>query len=104
MAETVRELSNRLFKAAYRLEVGAAIAKHVQQNERFCNKQLAAELGDPPGKNGVSGELKTLRRSGLIRDDERLDRTQYLRAEPSSYWDMCRDLSKRAQEYLDRSS
>lgn len=100
MSNEVRELSRRLFKARYRLEVGAEIAERLRRGEPFCNKELALALGDPPGKNGISGELKVLKESGLVQPDRPADRTAYLRATPSPYWDMCLRLRDDASTHL----
>lgn len=100
-----RRLSQRLFKARYRLEVAAEIADHAKHDRAFCNKDLVRALGDPPGKGGISHELKTLRASGLIVADNTPDggRLRYLRATSSGYWDACRELCEGAERYLANS-
>lgn len=90
-------LSRILFGGAqYRLEVGAALS-----SDQLVNiKDLADELGDPPGTASVNTELKRLEEAGLL---ERLpkvgsDRRVYLRPRPTSYWQTCRDLIEFASE------
>jgi hypothetical protein len=101
--KAVRDLSKRLFEARYRLEVGAAIADCLRRGERFCNKNLADALGSPPGPNGVSNELKKLKAAGLIEIEGGGDRTKYLRARRSGYWEACLELRDQAQELVRRS-
>jgi hypothetical protein len=78
------------------LEVGAAIV-----SEELVNiKDLAEQLGDPPGTASVNTELKHLEEAGLLERLPRFgsDRRVFLRARPTSYWDTCRDLIAFARE------
>jgi hypothetical protein len=88
----IRERSRALFGGAqYRLEVGAAIA---DGDGVVCIKDLAQELGDPPGAGSVNTELKVLERAGLLvrAPRERGERRVYLMRQPSAYWKLCQEL------------
>jgi len=89
-------LSRILFGGAqYRLEVGAAV-----ESDALVNiKDLADQLGDPPGTASVNTELKHLERAGLLERLPRVgsDRRVFLRARPTSYWDTCRELVELAR-------
>jgi hypothetical protein len=87
----VRERSKALFGAQYRVEVGAAIANG---DGVVCLKDLAAELGDPPGVGSVNAELKVLERAGLLQRGPRdgSSRKVYLLRQASGYWDLCLEL------------
>jgi hypothetical protein len=102
MSVPARELSQRLFKAQYRLEVGAAISRRAAAGEGFSQKDIADELGDPPGKGGVSKEVATLRKSGLVKRarEDGSERTRPLVAVASPYWEMCQQLADQAAAYL----
>jgi hypothetical protein len=87
----LRERSRVLFGGAqYRLEVGAAIA---DGDGIVCIKDLAEELGDPPGTGSVNTELKVLERAGLLArvDRERGERRVFLRRQRSGYWKFCQE-------------
>ncbi len=93
--ESARALSRALFGGAqYRLEVGAAIAAG---DGLVCAKDLADELGDPPGKGSVHLELKTLERAGLLTrmPKEKAERRVYLARQESAYWAMCEEFTAR---------
>jgi hypothetical protein len=84
-----RERSRALFGGAqYRLEVGTSIA---EGDGIVCIKDLADELGDPPGIGSVNAELKVLERVGLLKraPRERGERRVYLVRQPSAYWKFC---------------
>ena len=88
----LRERSRALFGGAqYRLEVGVAIA---DGDGVVCIKDLAQELGDPPGVGSVNTELKVLERAGLLvrASRERGERRVYLLRQPSTYWQFCQEL------------
>jgi hypothetical protein len=89
--ETARERSKALFGAQYRVEVGAAIARG---DGLVCIKDLADELGGPPGVGSVNAELRVLERSGLLvrGPRDRSSRKVYLLRQPSSYWEVCLEL------------
>ena len=92
----MRELSRTLFGGAqYRLEVGAAL----NAGDLITIKDLAEQLGDPPGKASVNTELKLLEKAGLLErlPDVGSDRRVFLRPASSSYWDTCRELVRYAQ-------
>jgi len=96
MDESVRSLSRLLFGGAqYRLEVGAALTV----GDLVTIKDLAERLGDPPGKASVNTELKLLEKAGLLQrlPDVGSDRRVFLRPEPSSYWETCRELIEYAR-------
>jgi hypothetical protein len=91
MNDAVRLRSRVLFGGAqYRLEVGAAISV----GDLVTIKDLAEQLGEPPGKGSVNAELKVLEAVGLLERLPRVgsDRRVFLRAKPSPYWDTCRAL------------
>jgi hypothetical protein len=58
-----------------------------------CIKDLAAQLGDPPGTSSVNAELKVLGRAGLLRREEGSvrggGRRVYLLRQESAYWGFC---------------
>jgi hypothetical protein len=88
----IRERSRALFGGAqYRIEVGAAIA---DGDGIVCIKDLAQELGDPPGVGSVNTELKVLERARLLvrSPRERGERRVYLMRQPSVYWSLCQEL------------
>ena len=88
----LRERSRALFGGAqYRLEVGAAIA---DGDGVVCIKDLAQQLGDPPGVGSANTELKVLERAGLLAraPRERGERRVYLIRQPSAYWKLCQEL------------
>jgi len=88
----LRERSRALFGGAqYRLEIGAAIA---DGDGVICIKDLAQELGDPPGMGSVNTELKVLERASLLvrAPRERGERRVYLLRQPSAYWQLCQEL------------
>jgi DNA-binding MarR family transcriptional regulator len=91
----VRALSRALFGGAqYRLEVGRAIAN----GDGFvCIKDLAEDLGDPPGTASVNAELKVLERAGLLVrvPKEKGERRVYLARQESAYWALCQELASR---------
>jgi hypothetical protein len=88
-----RKRSKALYGAQYRVEVGAAIAKG---DGVVCIKDLALELGDPPGTGSVNAELKILERAGLLRraPKDASSRKIYLLRQPSSHWDTCLELAR----------
>jgi ABC-type ATPase involved in cell division len=90
-----RALSRALFGGAqYRIEVGRAIA---DGDGLVCIKDLAAELGDPPGSGSVNTELKVLERAGLLvrTSRSRGERRIYLARQDSTYWAFCQELASR---------
>jgi DNA-binding MarR family transcriptional regulator len=92
----LRELSRALFGGAqYRLEVGAAIANG---DGLVCIKDLAADLGDPPGIGSVNTELKVLERAGLLVRTPKAkgERRVYLARQDSAYWALCSEFAARA--------
>jgi hypothetical protein len=92
----VRALSRTLFGGAqYRIEIGCAIAR----GDGFvCIKDLADELGDPPGSGSVNAELKILERAGLLvrGSREKGERRVYLARQESGYWDLCLEIASRS--------
>jgi hypothetical protein len=89
--QRIRERSRALFGGAqYRLEVGAAIA---EGDGIVCIKDLADELGDPPGKGSVNAELKVLEHAGLLNRTPRTpgERRVYLMRQRSAYWTFCKE-------------
>jgi hypothetical protein len=85
------ERSRGLFGGArYRLEIGAAIA---DGDGVVCNKELAVDLGDPPGTSSVGTELKILERAGLLTrlPGEKGERHVCLMPRPSSYSVCCQE-------------
>jgi hypothetical protein len=74
--------------AQYRLEIGAAL----RAGETITIKDLASELGDPPGVPSVNTELKLLEAAGLVDrlPKVRSDRRVFLRPIETPYWDTCR--------------
>ena len=94
----IRDLSRILFGGAqYRLEVACAIAAG---DGVVCIKDLADELGDPPGQGSVNTELKKLEEAGLLTRQPRSvgDRRVMLQREQSGYWACCEELATRASE------
>jgi hypothetical protein len=92
----LRQQSRALFGGAqYRAEVGAAIARG---DGVVCIKDLAGDLGDPPGTGSVNTELKVLERAGLLTraPRERGERRVYLLRQPSPYWDLCQQMFREA--------
>ena len=90
-----RERSRALFGGAqYRVEVGAAIARG---DGVVCIKDLADELGDPPGNGSVNTELKVLERAGLLvrANPEKGERRVFLLRQESRYWGLCEELRER---------
>ena len=90
--EVLRRQSRALFGGAkYRLEVGAAIA---DSDGIVCIKDLADELGDPPGRGSVNTELKVLERAGLLvrGPSEPGNRRVFLLRQPSAYWLVCQEM------------
>lgn len=90
-----RSLSRALFGGAqYRLELGRAIA---DGDGLVCIKDLAEQLGDPPGSGSVNAELKVLERAGLLVRVPRTkgERRVYLAREDSAYWLLCQELASR---------
>jgi hypothetical protein len=93
----LRQRSRALFGGAqYRAEVGAAIARG---DGVVCIKDLAADLGDPPGAGSVNAELKVLERAGLLTraPRERGERRVYLLRQPSPYWALCEEMFREAR-------
>jgi hypothetical protein len=93
----LRSLSRALFGGAqYRLEVGRAIA---DGDGLVCIKDLAEQLGDPPGSGSVNAELKILERAGLLvrMPREKGERRIYLARQDSAYWSLCQELASRCQ-------
>ncbi len=80
--------------AQYRLEIGLAIA---DGDGLVCIKDLAEELGDPPGTGSVNTELKVLERADLLKraPKEKGERRVYLVRQESAYWSLCRELASR---------
>ncbi len=96
MDQRVRDLSHKLFGGGqYRLEVGAAI----QAGELVTIKDLAEELGDPPGSASVNVELKILESIGLLTRLPKVsgDRRVFLLPIESPYWSACRQLAEFAR-------
>src|ERR671918_908427 len=93
----LRSLSRALFGGAqYRLEVGRAIA---DGDGLVCIKDLAEQLGDPPGSGSVNAELKILERAGLLVrvPREKGERRVYLARQESTYWSLCQELASRCE-------
>jgi hypothetical protein len=93
--QKLRTLSRALFGGAqYRLEVGLAIA---ECDGLVCIKDLAEDLGDPPGTGSVNTELKVLERAGLLvrMAPEKGERRVYLARQDSMYWEFCREMGAR---------
>ena len=69
-------------------EIGAAL----RAGETITIKDLASELGDPPGIPSVNTELKLLEAAGLVErlPKVRSDRRVFLRPVETPYWDTCR--------------
>src|SRR3954463_8704505 len=91
-----RQLSRALFGGAqYRAEVGAAIAAG---DGVVCIKDLAAQLGDPPGVGSVNTELKVLERAGLLvrAAPEKGERRVFLLRQDSVYWQLCEEMAAAA--------
>jgi DNA-binding MarR family transcriptional regulator len=96
-SDAIRAMSRALFGGAqYRIEVGCAIAAG---DGLVCIKDLAEELGDPPGNGSVNAELKVLERAGLLvrTPRERGERRVYLARQESSYWSFCQELASRSE-------
>jgi DNA-binding MarR family transcriptional regulator len=96
--QRVRDLSRALFGGAqYRVEIGSAIAG---SDGLVCIKDLADQLGDPPGNGSVNAELKVLERAGLVARVPRQkgERRVYLARQESAYWTLCRELVSRAEQ------
>lgn len=95
--QELRSLSRALFGGAqYRLEVGRAIAAG---DGLVCIKDLAEQLGDPPGPGSVNTELKILERAGLLVrvPREKGERRVYLARQDSTYWSLCEELASRCR-------
>ena len=93
----LRSISRALFGGAqYRLEVGRAIA---DGDGLVCIKDLAEQLGDPPGSGSVNAELKILERAGLLVRVPRQkgERRIYLARQDSAYWSLCQELASRSE-------
>jgi hypothetical protein len=90
--DAIRKRSKSLFGGQYRVEVGAAIA---EGDGLVCIKDLAQQLGDPPGVGSVNAELKVLERAGLLvrAPREPSSRKIYLIRQPSAHWDLCLELA-----------
>ena len=94
-----RVLSRSVFGgAAYRLEIGAAIA----DTGGIAN---ASELADTLGisRQSVTAELQVLERAGLVGPPDRSGRKAYRLAHPSGYWALCRKWRDSAPEMLRRN-
>ncbi len=92
----LRALSRTLFGGAqYRLEIGLAIA---DGDGLVSIKDLADELGDPPGTGSVNTELKVLERAALLKraPKQQGERRVYLARQESAYWNLCRELASRS--------
>jgi hypothetical protein len=89
----IRQRSKALFGGQYRVEVGAAIGAG---DGIVCIKDLAEELGDPPGVGSVNAELRILERAGLLARTPRdpSSRKVYLIRQRSAYWDLCLELAR----------
>jgi hypothetical protein len=87
-----RQRSQTLFGARYRVEVGAAIAE--SRDGIVSIKDLARELGEPPGLASVNAEFKILERAGLLTRIPREpgERRIFLMRQPSAYWALCVEL------------
>jgi hypothetical protein len=98
----VRSRSRALFGAQYRVEVGAAIAR---SDGIVCIKELALQLGDPPGTGSVNAELKVLERAGLLARAPRPrgERHVYLLRQESAYWGLCAELHAQGTKRTRRS-
>lgn len=96
--ESLRAASSALFGAMYRVEIGAAIAEGAGV---LSAKELAQELGDPPGYSNVSAECRVLRRAGLLVPAPRQkgERRLHLIQQDSPYWELCRDIAARPEHY-----
>lgn len=100
---SLRLRSRTLFGGAnYRLEVGAAIA---DGDGIVCIKDLAAELGDPPGRGSVNTELKILERACLLirGPSEPGNRRVFLLRQPSTYWQVCQEMRDAARSAAGKS-
>jgi ABC-type phosphate transport system ATPase subunit len=94
----IRDLSRTLFGGAqYRLEVACAIATG---SGVVCIKELAEELGDPPGRGSVNTELKKLEKAGLLVRHTRTagERRVLLERQDCAYWSCCQELAARASQ------
>lgn len=92
----LRALSRALFGGAqYRAEVGCAIA--ASPDGKVCIKDLANQLGDPPGTGSVNTELKNLEAAGLLMrsDREPGERRVFLTRQDCSFWTLCEELAQR---------
>ena len=101
--EALRRQSRALFGGArYRLEIGAAIA---DGDGIVCIKDLADELGNPPGSGSVNTELKVLERAGLLvrSPSEPGNRRVFLLRQPSAYWNMCQEMRDAARPKAGRT-
>ncbi len=97
----IRALSRILFGGAqYRIEVGSAIA---DGDGLVCIKDLADQLGDPPGSGSVNTELKILERAGLLvrLPKEKGERRVYLARQESAYWALCQEMASRSEQTPD---
>lgn len=83
--------------AQYRLEIGCAIASG---GDLVCIKDLAEQLGNPPGQASVNTELKKLEKAGLLVRQPKTagERRVLLERQDCSYWTCCQQLAKRACE------
>jgi DNA-binding MarR family transcriptional regulator len=92
----MRALSRALFGGAqYRIEVGCAIA--ASELGRVCIKDLADQLGDPPGTGSVNTELKNLETAGLLVRTVREpgERRVFLTRQDCALWALCEELASR---------
>jgi DNA-binding MarR family transcriptional regulator len=94
----IRALSRTLFGGAqYRLEIACAIALG---DGIVCIKELAGELGDPPGQGSVNTELKKLEKAGLLVRKQKSagERRVLLVRQECGYWACCQELAARASQ------
>lgn len=95
------ELSNELFGARYRAEVGLAIAGLEQVCKKDLEDGFRDTLENPPADSSIGSEFDLLRRLGLLVPVATADGSRKKYVEPvkeSAYWDLCRELRDRASE------
>lgn len=90
---------NSLFKRAYRVEIGAAIAREPDPGV-VCGKELISRQGLKVDKSRVSEELRDLVGAGLLEaeDPSPNDRRRFYRRITSAYWRLCQELEERADQ------
>ena len=79
--------------ASYRAEIGSVI----RSGEVLCCAEIAARLADPPGRASINAEVRLLEQVGLLERLPRTEKTVYLRAVETPYWEACRSLAGRGE-------